>query len=503
MHWILLILYGAVLVVLCSYGAHRAHLALQCVRFQRKLARLEARPALPAELPAVTIQLPLFNEATVARRLILATGAMDYPKDKLEIQVLDDSTDETRVIAQAAVEELVALGIEAEYVRRPSRHGYKAGALEYGLRRARGELVAVFDADFVPQSTFLKDVVGHFTNPQVGMVQTRWDHSNRAHSLLTRIQALMLDGHHLVENRARYASGCFFNFSGTGGIWRRDAIEAAGGWQHDTLTEDLDLSYRAQLAGWRFVYRADVVTPSELPEDMSSFRAQQFRWAKGTVQTARKLLRTVLSSELPLAKRAEAAFHMLPHLAYPAMVLLTLLLLPALIFMPATSVRALLLVDVPLCVGATGSLFAFYGMAERARGGSLFSVVTKLPAVIALGAGLAPHLTGAVLDGLRSMSGEFVRTPKRGEVKGRYRQVAKLPFAELGLALVSATSAVAAYTTGHYIAMPFAILFTLGYGYVAALVMREQIGRSAPALAPESVPPGREAAEVPTVANAA
>jgi cellulose synthase/poly-beta-1,6-N-acetylglucosamine synthase-like glycosyltransferase len=500
MQWALLILYASVLVVLCSYGAHRAHLALQCVRFQRKLARLETTPALPVELPTVTIQLPLYNEATVARRLILATGAIDYPKDKLEIQVLDDSNDETQAIARAAVEELVGLGVDAEYVRRPSRHGYKAGALEYGLRRARGELVAVFDADFLPRPTFLKEVVGHFRNPRVGMVQTRWDHVNRSHSLLTRIQALMLDGHHLVENRARFASGCFFNFSGTGGIWRRDAIDSAGGWQHDTLTEDLDLSYRAQLAGWHFVYRADVVTPSELPEDMSSFRAQQYRWAKGTVQTARKLLRGVIATDLPLPKRVEAAFHMLPHLAYPAMVLLTLLLLPALVFMPATSMRALLLVDVPLCVGATGSLFAFYGMAEKARGASLFSVLRKLPAVIALGAGLSPHLTGAVLDGFRQMSGEFVRTPKRGEVKGRYRQVSKLPLAELGLALVSATSVVAAYGTGHFIAMPFALLFTLGYGYVAALVLQEQLGRAAPALAPESL---GEPAEVPTVANAA
>ncbi|HEY3499370.1 MAG TPA: glycosyltransferase [Polyangiaceae bacterium] len=500
MHWVLLILYGLVLIVLCSYGAHRAHLALQCVRFGRKLARLEARPALPETLPVVTIQLPLYNEATVARRLILATGAMDYPKDKLEIQVLDDSSDETQAIARAAVAELVEQGVDAEYVRRPSRHGYKAGALEYGLRRARGELVAVFDADFIPQPSFLKDVVGHFRHPRVGMVQTRWDHANRSHSLLTRIQALMLDGHHLVENRARFASGCFFNFSGTGGIWRREAIDSAGGWQHDTLTEDLDLSYRAQLAGWRFVYRADVVTPSELPEDMSSFRAQQFRWAKGTVQTARKLLRVVLSTELPLAKRVEAGFHMLPHMAYPAMVLLTLLLLPALIFMPATSFRALLLIDVPLCVGATGSLFAFYGMAEKARGGSLFSVVRKLPAVIALGAGLAPHLTGAVFEGLRHMSGEFVRTPKRGEVKGRYRQVSKLPLAELALGLVSLTSAVAAYETAHYIAMPFALLFTLGYGYVAALVLREQLGRPAPASVPASL---AETAEVPTIANAA
>jgi cellulose synthase/poly-beta-1,6-N-acetylglucosamine synthase-like glycosyltransferase len=502
MSWILFTLYGLVLVVLCSYGAHRAHLALTCVRFGRRLARLEQTPALPAALPSVTIQLPLYNEATVARRLILATGAIDYPRDKLEIQVLDDSTDETETLARAAVEELVAQGVDAEYVRRPSRHGYKAGALDYGLRRARGELIAVFDADFVPQPNFLKSVVGHFTHPRIGMVQTRWDHANRSHSLLTAVQALMLDGHHLVENRARWALGHFFNFSGTGGIWRRTAIEEAGGWQHDTLTEDLDLSYRAQLAGWRFIYRADVLTPAELPEDMSAFRAQQFRWAKGTIQTARKLLAHVLHTDLPLGKRVEAFFHMMPHLAYPAMVLLTLLLLPALIFMPATSIQSLLLVDVPLCMGATGSLAAFYGMAERARGRSIWSAVVKLPAVIALGAGLAPHLSGAVFAGLNSMAGEFVRTPKRGEVKGRYRQVAKLPFAEVLLALVSATSAVAAFATGHYIAMPFAVLFTLGYGYVATLVIREQFEAPAPALGPaDSVRP--PAPEVPSVANAA
>ena len=499
MAWLLLIPYALVLIVLCSYGAHRAHLAWQCSRYAKKLARLESSPSLPALLPVVTIQLPLYNEATVARRLILATGAMDYPKDKLEIQVLDDSTDETAAIARAAVDELKAQGIDASYVRRPSRHGYKAGALDYGLKFSRGELVAMFDADFIPQPTFLKDVVGHFSNPRVGMVQTRWDHSNREHSLLTSVQALMLDGHHLVENRARYASGCFFNFSGTGGIWRVDTIHEAGGWQHDTLTEDLDLSYRAQLLGWRFVYRADVLTPSELPEDMSAFRAQQYRWAKGTVQTARKLLGRVLSTELALAKRVEAAFHMLPHIAYPATVLLTLMLLPALVFMPATSYRALVLVDLPLCMGATGSLAAFYGMAERARGRSMWGAIVRLPALIALGAGLAPHLTSAVFDGMRSMAGEFVRTPKRGEARGRYRQAAKLPLAELALAAVSLTSVVAAAETDHWLALPFAGLFALGYGTVAVLVLREQATR--PALAePVSV---RPPAEVPSVANAA
>ncbi|HEX6274762.1 MAG TPA: glycosyltransferase [Polyangiaceae bacterium] len=499
---LLLVLYGCVLLLLCSYGAHRAHLALACVRHAKRLRRLERTPELPATLPVVTVQLPIFNEATVARRLILATGALDYPRELLEIQVLDDSTDETVGIARAAVDELRALGIDAEHIRRPSRHGYKAGALDYGLRRARGELVAVFDADFVPRSSFLREIVGHFSDPRIGMVQTRWDHANREQSLLTSVQALMLDGHHLVENRARYASGCFFNFSGTGGIWRRAAIAEAGGWQHDTLTEDLDLSYRAQLAGWRFVYRADVLTPAELPEDMSAFRAQQYRWAKGTVQTARKLLKRVLETELPFGQRVEAAFHMLPHAAYPATVLLTLLLLPALLFLPATDFRTLLIVDVPLCVGATGSLAMFYGMAERARGRSPWNAIVRLPALIALGTGLSPHLTAAVFEGLTRMAGEFVRTPKRGEARGRYRQVSKLPFVEVLFAGVSATSAVVAFQTGHYLAMPFAALFSAGYLYVAVMVAREQLA-FAGAAAPVPVSESTEAAEVPTVPNAA
>ncbi|MGC4092175.1 MAG: glycosyltransferase [Polyangiaceae bacterium] len=484
MYIALVVLYAAILLVLCAYGVHRAHLAFSCVRQRGRLDELTARVEIAeAQLPRVTIQLPLFNEATVARRLIEATGNMDYPAELLEIQVLDDSTDETVGIASAAVQALRARGIDAVYVRREDRKGYKAGALDYGLKTARGELIAIFDADFVPQPSFLREVVGHFLDPQVGMVQTRWDHLNRSASWLTSLQALLLDGHHLVENRARFANDCMFNFSGTGGIWRRRAIDMAGGWQHDTLTEDLDLSYRAQLAGYRFIYRADVCTPAELPEDMSAFRAQQYRWAKGTVQTARKLLGRVLRSDVRRGARIEAAFHMLPHFAYPLTVLLTLVLLPALVFMPATSMRTLLLVDVPLCMGATGSLATFYSMAEVAQGRSAWHAIRKLPGIIALGAGLAPHLSMAVLDGLRSMAGEFVRTPKRGADRSRYRQYAKLPLGEMFLALVSAASVVAAVATGHWLAAPFASLFCLGYGSVAFLVIREQF-LGAPATVP-------------------
>jgi glycosyltransferase involved in cell wall biosynthesis len=484
MEAVLVFLYFAVLLILCAYGVHRAHLVWLCARHRKRLLKAaKTVTVLEHELPSVTVQLPLYNEATVVARLLDAAGRIDYPRDRLEIQVLDDSSDETASIAEAKVRELREAGVDAVYVRRPSRAGYKAGALDYGLDSAKGELIAIFDADFVPQPDFLRDVVGHFSDPGIGMVQTRWGHINRDHNLLTSIQALMLDGHHMVENRARFGAGCMFNFSGTGGIWRRRAIDEAGGWQHDTLTEDLDLSYRAQLVGWRFVYRPDVVTPAELPEDMSAFRAQQFRWAKGTVQTARKLLGRVLAAPLTVTQRIEACFHLLPHFAYPLMLSLSVLLLPALILMPATDVGTMLLIDLPLCIGATGSLVTFYAHAEHAQGRSIGSAIRRLPALIALGAGLAPHLTRALFEGLNSMSGEFVRTPKRGIFEGRYRQQAQLPLAEIGLALISLASVVASVYTEHWFATPFAFLFFAGYSYVATLVISEQLTRRREALA--------------------
>lgn len=482
-------LYFTVLLALCTYGIHRAHLVYLLWRYRdrtdpKALPPAEINDTNGARLPHVTIQLPLYNEATVVDRLLTAAGAMDYPRDRLEIQVLDDSSDETRVIAQRKVQELCDLGLDAVYVRRPNRHGYKAGALDFGLATAKGELVAVFDADFVPQPDFLRAVVGHFADPKIGMVQTRWGHMNRDHSLLTGVQALMLDGHHLVENRARFASDCFFNFSGTGGIWRREAIDSAGGWQHDTLTEDLDLSYRAQLAGWRFIYRGDVITPSELPEDMSALRAQQFRWAKGTVQTARKLLPILIKSDIGERRRFEAMFHMTPHFAYPLMMLLSVLLLPALWLMPATDFRTMLAIDLPLCIGATGSLITFYAAAERAQGRGIWGAIKRMPALIALGAGLSPHLTKAVFEGMRAMAGEFVRTPKRGENRGRYRQRAQLPMVESVLAALSLVSVVVACQTNHWFAVPFAGLFAWGYGYVASRVFLEQVQARRDSLVP-------------------
>lgn len=483
-------LYFAVLLILCCYGLHRSHLVLLWLRNRKRVPALrlgERAESQGGQPPFVTIQLPLYNEATVASRLLEAVAKMDYPRDRFEIQVLDDSTDETTALVCRQVEHMRDQGIDAVVVRRSDRVGYKAGALDVGLKVAKGELVAIFDADFVPQPDFLRRLVGEFSDPRVGMVQARWGHMNREHSLLTRVQALMLDGHHLVENRARFAAGCLFNFSGTGGLWRKAAIESAGGWQHDTLTEDLDLSYRAQLAGWRFIYREDVVTPAELPEDLASLRAQQYRWAKGTVQTARKLLKRVLSSHLRVGQRVEALFHLTPHFAYPLMMLLSILLLPALLLSPATEAWTMLIIDLPLCLGTTGSLAAFYGMAERAQGRSSWVALRRLPALIALGMGMAPHLTWAVWDGLRSMAGEFVRTPKKGIRAGRYRAAINLPVPETALALTSAASVVAALQTGHWFAAPFAMLFTFGYSYVAVHLTIEQSARRRAALAETKV----------------
>jgi hypothetical protein len=495
MHMVVCIAYFAVLLLLAMYGLHRSHLVFTVLRHRKTTF---ATPTIAeCDFPHVTVQLPLYNEATVATRLLDHVAALDYPRDRLEIQVLDDSTDETVAIVRAHVallREQTNGELDITYIHRTDRTGYKAGALDNGLGVAKGEIVAIFDADFLPQPEFLRALVPHFSNPKVGMVQARWGHLNRERSVLTRTQALMLDGHHLVENRARSAAGWLFNFSGTGGMWRRTAIKDAGGWQHDTLTEDLDLSYRAQLRGWQFIYRENVVTPAELPEDLSAFRAQQFRWAKGTVQTARKLMVHVMTAKLTFMQRVEAFFHLTPHFAYPLMVVLSVLLLPALIAMPATNPQTMLLIDLPLCVGTTGSLAAFYALAEQAQGRRKIQALIQLPALIALGAGLAPHLTKAVFEGMRSMAGEFVRTPKNGgNNRLRYRAAADLPLVEIALCLFSFASVVASIETGHWFATPFAMMFMGGYGYVAGLVVTEQASRRRAAAAmpveSESVPP--------------
>src|SRR5262249_14633961 len=264
----------------------------------------------PERLPRVTVQLPLYNEMYVVERLLESVCAIDYPRDLLEIQVLDDSTDETQAIASAAVARYREKGFDVQYLHRDERTGYKAGALDAGLQSAKGEFVLIFDADFIAPPEVLRTTLGHFADPRVGMVQVRWGHINREYSLLTQVQSVLLDGHFVLEHGGRNRAGRFFNFNGTAGVWRPTGSEDAGGWQHGTLTEDRDLSYRAQMRGWRFVFVQDVVSPAEVPVEMNAFKSQQHRWAKGSIQTCRKLLPRILASPLPLPIKVEAAFHL-------------------------------------------------------------------------------------------------------------------------------------------------------------------------------------------------
>ena len=423
---IILPAYVATMCLLGIYGMHRVWLLL---RFRWSGIPDRAADARSA-LPAVTVQLPIFNERTVAARMIRAAGSLDYPRERLEIQVLDDSNDETTAIVDAEVGALRERGIDARVLRRTDRTGFKAGALDHGLRCAKGALVCIFDADFVPEPDFLLRLVGAFDDPRVGMVQARWGHRNREDSLLTRAESTLLDGHFVIEHKVRHDGGLFFNFNGTAGLWRRNAIEAAGGWQHDTLTEDLDLSYRAQLAGWKFVYAPFVVAPAEVPPDIAAFKSQQHRWAKGSVQVFRKLGWRILFSDEPLRVKVEALAHLSGNVGYPCVLLLSLLL-PL-----SVGERA----DVPpwmhplVFVLCTLSVIVFYDRSQKAVGRPVVARLGDTLAAILLGIGMCVSQTRAVIEGLLPGTGVFVRTPKRGDSPGakRYRAaVAGLPGIEL------------------------------------------------------------------------
>src|SRR6476620_11148910 len=353
--------YLSVLLGLSAYGLHRYFIIYLFLKNRKRVPQPLAEFQ---ELPAITMQLPIFNEIYVVERLLKAVSELDYPRENLQIQVLDDSTDETREITDSCVRRLRARGFDVELIQRSNRVGYKAGALEAGLATARGEFICILDADFVPQPGLLKSTVHFFTDPRIGMIQTRWGHINRGYSLLTRVQAMFLDGHLLLEQVARSRSGRFFNFNGTAGLWRKSCIEQSGGWQHDTLTEDLDLSYRAQLQGWRFVFLNDVVTPAELPVDMNGFKSQQHRWTKGSIQTCKKLLPAIWRSELPMPIKVEATGHLMSNFAYLLLAMLCVLLYPASGGPPVGWVRTLL-VDIPIFLAASASVGLFYICAQR------------------------------------------------------------------------------------------------------------------------------------------
>ncbi len=486
---VLLALYYSILGVLALYGVHRLLLVAVYLRTRHN------RPATPPEpevWPVVTVQLPLYNEMYVARRLIDAVCALDYPPGQLEIQVLDDSTDETTEVVAERVAYYRERGLDIHHLHRTDRSGFKAGALEAGTAVARGEFLAVFDADFVPRQNFLVDSVPFLVaDSELGMVQARWTHINRGYSLLTQVQAIMLDGHFVVEHTARHRGGCFFNFNGTAGIWRRQAIEDAGGWQHDTLTEDLDLSYRSQLAGWRFLYLPDLTAPSELPVDVNGFKSQQHRWARGSVQTGRKLLGRLLRAKLPFKVKLEAFIHLTNNGAYPLMMVLSLLVFPAMILRRGSSMKLLLMVDLPLFISATVSVLIFYAVSQLGAGDESGETgrhnLRFLPALMGLGIGLAVNNTPAVVGGLFKRGGVFERTPKyaiaqRGQswVKKRYRSRLGLSvWIEGLLALYFLVCMVYAFKVGMWLSLPFLYLFLQGYSYMFLLSVVPALRRAA------------------------
>jgi cellulose synthase/poly-beta-1,6-N-acetylglucosamine synthase-like glycosyltransferase len=432
--------------------------------------------------PVVTIQLPLYNEMYVADRLIESVCAIEYPRARLEIQVLDDSTDETRGIAELAVRRFAAQGVDIKYYHRSNRVGYKAGALEAGLKAARGEFVAIFDADFIPASDFLQRLMPHFADPAIGMVQARWGHINQDYSLLTKIQSILLDGHFVLEHGGRNRSGRFFNFNGTAGIWRRLAIDESGGWQHDTLTEDLDLSYRAQLRGWKFIFVSSVIAPAEVPVEMNAFKSQQHRWAKGSIQTCRKLLPRLLLAKLPLSVKAEAFFHLTANFNYPLMCVLSILMFPSMVIRYNMGWYEMLLIDIPLFFAATFSFCNFYTVCQREIHTDWLARIRYVPFLMAVGIGLSVNNTRAVFEALFNKQSEFTRTPKyRIEADGdewvgkKYRQsVAVQPLIELALGLYFTATVFYALANGIYGTLPFLVLFQVGFLYTGVLSIVQQ-----------------------------
>jgi cellulose synthase/poly-beta-1,6-N-acetylglucosamine synthase-like glycosyltransferase len=471
----LLSLHLAVWILLALYGVHRLYL----LRLFRKRGRPVVRPADPRPWPRVTIQLPVYDERYVAERLIASAAAMDYPADRLEIQILDDSTDETSAIVARSVAALRARGIDAVHLKRGSRAGFKAGALQQGLLQAKGDLLAVFDADFVPRPSFLRRLVPYFAAPDVGVVQARWRHLNQDYSVLAQAQAISLDGHFLIEHSARMSRGRFFNFNGTAGILRKECVLDAGGWQWDTLTEDLDLSYRAQLRGWRFVFAPDVGCPSELPVEMNAFKAQQYRWVKGSIQVARKVLPSVWRARLPFAVKLEATFHLTYNVAYVLLLVVSLLAYPVVIARRREPGVLFDLVDAALFLTATLSIVAYFATAQRATRVDWRRQLRFLPFVLSLGLGLALNNTRAVLTGLGGPASDFQRTPKfnierRGDAwrNKRYRS----PFTawalvEVSLGLYFAWAMVSLVQARHFAPLPFLMFYLIGFLYVGVLSM--------------------------------
>ncbi|MBT8370943.1 MAG: glycosyltransferase family 2 protein [Deltaproteobacteria bacterium] len=436
--------------------------------------------------PRITIQLPIFNERYVVERLIKSVCRFDYPQELIEIQILDDSTDDTVDIAKAVAAEMREQGFDIVHIRRQDRSGFKAGALKEGLKWAKGEFVGIFDADFIPHPNFLKETVPYFKDPKVGMLQTRWGHINCDYSLLTRAQSMGIDGHFGIEQASRAWSGFFMNFNGTAGIWRKEAIEDAGGWQADTLTEDLDLSYRAQLKGWKLKFVSDVVCPAEVPVTINAFKSQQHRWAKGSIQTAKKNLGKLFKSDASLLIKIQAFLHLTHYMVHPMMILVVLTSIPMLYTQWFfDSLAYPIMVFTLLCLATCGPS-SMYLFSQKILYRNWKSRIKFLPFLMCLGTGIAVNNTKAVLEALFNIRSGFVRTPKYGIKKRQDRWQSKhysiplnaISILEFVLGLYSLTGLLMFLFFSKYLVSPFLLIYTAGFFYVFFLSVKHGYGKS-------------------------
>jgi cellulose synthase/poly-beta-1,6-N-acetylglucosamine synthase-like glycosyltransferase len=466
------VFYFIVTFALALYGFHNLITTIMYLTIQPTKKR-KAEPPLPAEWPHVTVQLPIFNEKYTVERLLRAVTRLDYPADRLQIQVLDDSTDDTFDLLARLVEDYKARGVNIELIHRFDRKGYKAGALNHGLRTATGELIAIFDADFVPKPDWLKRTVPSFQNPDLGCLQTRWGHTNQQYNSLTRAEALGIDGHFIIEQTVRSKNGFFLNFNGTAGLWRRTCIEDAGGWQWDTLTEDLDLSYRAQMRGWKFDYLPDVVVPAELPPHVEAYKKQQFRWAKGSFQVVRKILPSVLRAKLPLTVRFMALLHLTGYFVHPLMLTLLLLTLPVGLFVPG----AFEIFPISLVAGLGPPLLYLTATATQQR--SMLKRLRAFPLLVIVGCGLSLSTSIAVVEGLFSKGGAFIRTPKlnignrpkhKDKIdRGYVAPLSSMVWIEIVLGLYALLTGIVLMPYLGWSILFWMVIYMLGFFYIAGL----------------------------------
>ncbi|MGD2058737.1 MAG: glycosyltransferase family 2 protein [Anaerolineales bacterium] len=471
-------LYGIILALLFIYGLNFYYLSYLAIRNRNS----EPEKPSSTDFPPVTVQLPIYNERYVVRRLIDAAAALNYPLDRLQIQVLDDSTDETRTIAAAAVTHHRARGVDIVHIRRKQRTGFKAGALAHGLKSARGDFIAIFDADFLPEPDFLYETIPHFNDSEVGFVQTRWDHLNSRYSLLTRLQALAIDGHFGVEQFARFHGGYFMNFNGTAGVWRRSTIEDAGGWSARTLTEDLDLSYRAQLNGWRPVYLRDCSTKAELPVRLSAYRRQQYRWARGSFETARLMIPRVLRAKLDHSTKLQALLHLTGYGIHALMFLLALIY-PAIVQL---SIGRPYLIEVfGLAMLFNFTAFAptlYFTLAQAEMGRNWLKLLPRILFLSVLGSGMMVNNVLAILHSFKRGAGEFERTPKYGIIGSmknpgavQYRsRVGVFVLLELGMLAYNLNTTRIAILAGNYIVAAYAGIFASGLLYVLTMTIFQE-----------------------------